>query len=190
MINSDNFECFRHGLIVSKIWLCENLEQIIDTHGYNKPVVNILGGWQNILGFMMQVRRPGMYNVINSYDKDESAKEISDLICDAWKFEESKVNNITMDVTNVALDGDIFINCSVDQFNSAEWYDSIPLNKLVCIQTTNIVDDNPRWEINQKIPDIDSFKQRYPMQDILFEGTKEIRYHHFGYDRLMLIGIK
>lgn len=190
MTNSTDFEAFRHGLIVSKIWLCEELESIVSKLNLQTPTVHILGGWQNVLGFMMQVRKPNFYKEINSYDKDEHAKVISDMICDAWKFENSKINNFVADINDLTFSEGIFINCSVDQFEGTTWYDVIPKNSLVCLQTTTIMDNDPRWEITQRTPDMDSFVGKYPMREILFKGMKEIRYHHFGYDRLMMIGVK
>ena len=189
MTNSKDFEAFRHGLVVSKVWLCEQLEPILEKN-YTNPSVNILGGWHNVLSFIMQVRKPNYYKEIISYDKDESVKTIADLICDTWKYEVSKVSNITSDTTDINFDIGIFINCSVDQYIDDSWYRNIPHGSLVCMQTTNIMDENPLWEINQRTPDLNTFKQKYQLDSILYEGVKEIRYDHFGYDRLMLIGYK
>ena len=62
------FESFSHGLIASKLWLCEKLENAIDNESIQSPVVNILASWDSLLAFMMTVRRPNFYQVFNNYD--------------------------------------------------------------------------------------------------------------------------
>lgn len=187
------YESFYHGLILSKIWLCENLEKIIDEQNITNPDVCILGGWHNILGFMMLTRRPNFYNRIKSYDKDIDAIKVANSICDAWVIMDVKVENICADVYTLNFANNkntIYVNSSVDQFTKLDWYNTIPQGSIVCMQTTDIVDDNPKWEINQKTKDLDELKNNYPFTELLFQGTKNFTYPSLSYNRLMTIGIK
>lgn len=187
------YESFYHGLVLSKIWLCENLEKIIDEHNIINPDVCILGGWHNLLSFIMLTRRPNCYNRIKSYDKDIDATKVANSICDAWVVMDIKVENICVDVYELNFENSkntIFINCSVDQFAKLVWYNTIPKGSLVCMQTTDIVDDNTKWEINQKTKDLYELKNKYPLTNVLFEGTKNFDYPSSPYNRLMTIGIK
>lgn len=187
-------DSFSHGPIVSKIWLCEELENILMSLDYSKPTVNILGGWVNILGFMMQVRKPNYYNEINSYDADAESTRISDKLCETWKFESSKIYNKTGDVRRLTFDKStpelVFINCSVDQFEGVSWYDTIPENSVVCLQTTTLPIKNSPWKITQETRDIPELLEKYKFSKVLFTGEKRIQYDAFGYTRLMSIGIK
>ena len=65
------FESFSHGLVTSKLWLCEELEKAIGNKEF--PILNILGCWDNLLAFMLIIRKPKYYKIINGYDlSDES----------------------------------------------------------------------------------------------------------------------
>ena len=192
MTSTNNpYEAFYHGLVTSKIWLCEELEKEL---GDNIPSVNILGGWHNLMSFIMLVRKPKSYKEINSYDKDPQATEVAYKICDTWRVEEPKVYNHTIDASELDFStctNTVFINCSVDQFNDDKWYKTIPNGSLVCLQTTDIIDDNPPWEINQKTRDITDFLYKYPVDDIIYTGSKRIKYgDNKYYNRLMIIGYK
>lgn len=186
------YEAFYHGLVASKIWLCEKIEPIIDTY-YKEPTINILGGWHNVISFMLLVRRPNYYKVIHSFDIDDEATCVANKICDTWKFEKPHVYNHTQDVNLIdfsSFKNEVFINCSVDQIVGTDWYKTIPAGCLICLQTTDIMDENPRWEINQRTANVEELLNRYPMSNVIFTGSKRIQYPEFGYNRLMAIGIK
>lgn len=188
------YESFYHGLVLSKLWLCEELEKILDIEGIKKPTVNVLGGWHNLISFMMITRNPYRYQEFHSYDKDNESTNVANQICDTWKIEEPRVYNHTENVSLLDFStckNTVFINCSVDQFEDAKWFSTIPNGSIVCMQTTDIIDDNPKWEINQKTKDINELKQRYKLQTILYQNSKNIKYgDNLYYNRLMLIGYK
>lgn len=194
------YESFRHGLILSKIWLCEELEKVSLTLNYVKPSVHILAAWDNLLSFMMIIRKPYSYKDFFGYDINPKFTEASNKICNTWLYDETytfddpRIKNITADVNlynGYTLSSDnIFINCSVDQIEGTSWYDNIPDGSLVCLQTTDIVDTEHPWYIRTITTDIDQFKIKFPMASMYYEGAKNISYGNWGYNRLMLIGIK
>ena len=61
----DTHESFYHGLVKSKLWLCEELETAIYRECLSKPSLHILGCWDNLLAFMLLTRKPEFYNKIN-----------------------------------------------------------------------------------------------------------------------------
>lgn len=194
MTPSNPYESFYHGLVVSKLWLCEELEKILDNINIEKPSISVLGGWHNLMSFMMVIRRPVFYKEFNSYDKDIEAVDVANKICDTWKYEYPKINNHCENVSLMDFSSTVntvFINCSVDQFENVDWYKTIPTGSIVCLQTTDIVGDNLPWEINQQTKDIPELLSKYPMNDILFSGSKSIQYgDNLLYNRLMVIGYK
>ena len=83
MTNSNKFdthESFYHGLIKSKLWLCEVLETTIYRECLTKPSLHILGCWDNLLAFMLLTRKPTFYNTVHGYDINPEAISNAKLI--------------------------------------------------------------------------------------------------------------
>ena len=59
---------------------------------------------------------------------------------------------------------------------------------MVCIQSSDVTTPEEPWYITNPNPDMDSLKQRFPLNETLFEGVLPIQYDNWGYNRLMLIG--
>jgi hypothetical protein len=184
-----NFDSFSHGQIMAKLWLCEQLEM----HMPKKADVVILGGWHNVLGFMLQCRRPDAYNSITSVDIDESAKSVADKIMDAWCYDPLKatVHNITNDAANLDFDNNnVYINTSTEHFETTEWFDKIPDGALVALQSSSVTDKNDPWYIRQPTANFEDFINLYPLAVNLYAGQKRTQYNEWGYDRYMIIGYK
>jgi hypothetical protein len=187
------YESFRHGLVVSKLWLCEELERVLDQKNIHQPDVHVLGSWSNILSFMMVVRRPHSYKNFIGYDIDPTAKDIADKLCDAWLFEKPNIKNVISNVNEIYYpteNTNVIVNCSVDHLPDTVWFDKLPSNSIVCIQAVDIdIPDEP-WAIRQVTPTLDTLIDRYPMTALQFSGTKRIQYETWGYNRFMIIGVK
>ena len=186
MMNIDEY-AFSHGQVISKIWLCEELEKCITS----RANIYIFGGWYNVLGFMLLTRHPEQYETIVNIDIDPDAINAANKLCDAWVCLPTKVINIVGDCNegpHSIPPSSVVINCSVEHFESNNWFFKLPKDTLVCIQSSNMLDPEHPWDIKQPSPDIDSFTQKFPVRDTLFLGEKRIQYDHFGYTRFMLIG--
>ena len=171
-----NTDAFSHGQVVSKIWLCEELEQYLEAQSN----LFILGGWYNVLGFMLLTRRPDHYKTIYNLDMDPTAIKVANKITDAWH----RVENITVDANDIlTMDPvtDTVINCSVEHFDNNAWFDKLPSGTLCCIQSSNMTDPEEPWLIKQPNPDIQAFMARFPMKETLFLGTKKITYYNCCY---------
>ena len=189
----DTYESFYHGLVKSKIWLCEELETAIYGKYLTKPTLHILGCWDNLLAFMLLTRKSEYYNVVNGYDINPEAITKADRICDMWKYESPKVYNYVQDVNDYDYSkhtNSIFINCSIDQMDSNNWYNSVPKGSVVCIQTTNMKDPDFPWFIKQTTDSLDELVDRFKMNNLLYSGVKNIQYESYGYNRYMIIGTK
>lgn len=188
------YEPFRHGLVVSKIWLCEELEKVFNKLKYNNPTIHVLAGWHNLLSFMMIVRKPIYYNKFYNYDINQNFILAANKLCETWTIEDPKVENIHTDI-NVFTDyrltnENVFINCSTDQIDGIAWYDNIPKGSLVCLQTTNLDILGHPWYIKTVTKNCNDFKNKFVMSQVLFCDEKIIDYDTWGYNRLMIIGIK
>ena len=196
MTNSDKFdphESFYHGLIKSKLWLCEELEVVMYSEFIKEPSLHILGCWDNLMAFMLLTRKPEYYNVVHGYDIDTEAIANANRVCDMWKLEKPNVHNHVQDVNDYDFsncDNSVFINCSMDQMDSNKWYDTIPNNSLVCIQTTDMTDPEFPWYIKQITSSLDELINKFNISKLLYSGQRHIQYKENGYNRFMIIGCK
>ena len=182
-----DFDSFSHGQIVSKLWLCEQLEQYIDK---NRDIT-ILGSWHNVLGFMLSIRKPGYYKNILGVDSDINVIEIADKITNAWSFGKNQIRNICENANDLEYsNNDVIINCSAEHFESNQWFDNIPTGTLVCIQSSDVTDPESPWFIRQPSSTIDKFVERYPLSKTHYLDTLSIDYTTWGYKRFMIIGEK
>lgn len=175
-----NYDSFSHGQIKSKLWLAEKIEPFI------KKNTLVLGSWYNLTAFILKTR--GYTGNITGIDIDPKVKEIADKICNLWILEGS-VFNYTEDAANVSYDYDTIINCSSEHM-SCNWFTNVRADSLVCIQSTNVIDDSDPWYIANPSPTINSFAEKYNLSTTLFLDTLRIQYDTWGYDRYMLIGYK
>ena len=196
MTNSNKFdthESFYHGLIKSKLWLCEELETSIYRECLSKPSLHILGCWDNLLAFMLLTRKPTFYNIVHGYDINPEAIANANKVCDMWKYESPKVYNHVQDVNEYDYSlhaNSIFINCSIDQMDSNNWYNSVPKGSLVCIQTTNMKDPEFPWFIKQTTDSLDELVDKFKLSNLLYFGEKHMPYKENGFNRYMIIGCK
>jgi len=189
----DTHESFYHGLVKSKLWLCEELETAMYRECINKPTLHILGCWDNLLAFMLLTRKPEYYNSVYGYDIDTEAIANANKVCDMWKLESPKVTNIVQDVNDTDYSkhtNSIFINCSIDQMDSNKWYDSVPAGNLVCVQTTDMTDSGFPWYIKQTTSSLDDLINKFNLSNLLYSGQKHIKYKENGYNRYTIIGTK
>ena len=183
-----DFTAFSHGQVQSKYWLCQQLEPYIPT----KARVAILGSWYNVLGFMMTVRKPDLYQSITGIDIDPEVNPIADKINDSCIIENSIIKNVIADVNDFDFKRfNVLINCSPEHMESNQWFDNIPPNTLVCIQSSNMtVKDDDVWKCVNSNSSLEELKNKYPLSRYFFSGTKRIQYDDWGYDRFMIIGVK
>ena len=186
-----NFDAFSHGQILSKIWLCEELER----YAKYQSTIWILGSWYNVLGFMLHIRKPDFYKLIVGYDFDNLSINISEKICEAFTvYHPITVNNIFADANKLDWSDppQIVINCSFEHFSDNSWFDSIPNGTLVCLQTTNITNKEEPWLVKQPTSSINEFKNKFILSQICMFGIKPIQLNKNGkyYERYMMIGYK
>lgn len=182
-----DYTSFSHGQVLSKIWLCEQLESHVPVN----TRAAILGSWYSVLAFMMLTRRSDLYQSISGIDRDHLATDIADKICNAWAFGDgAKVTNITNDASEYDYtEFNLIINCSVEHMPS-DWFNNIPEGTIICIQSSNVTDVTYPWYVTNPNKTIDILKKKYPLSHILFSGEKEFNYDDWGYKRFMLIGYK
>lgn len=182
-----DFNAFSHGQLQSKLWLCDHIESYIPK-GAN---VLIIGSWYNFLG-MLLLSRQTHYNLIKGIDIDKEAISIATKLCQGWMIQpDIKIYNEIADANTFDYNGyQVFINCSVEHIQGNEWYNRIPTGFLVCLQTTDVNNNDPLWDIKNPNSSLDEFTKKYPLTHTLFRGSRQFSYPNISYNRFMLIGLK
>ena len=183
-----NYDSFSHGQIKSKLWLCEELER----HIQDNAIVAILGGWYNVLGFLLLARNQNKIRSILNIDIDSSAVDIADKITEGWAFgPDAKVNNIVADACTYNYEGfGVIINCSPEHMVNDDWFHRINSGTLICIQSSDIDLNDDVWKVVNPNKSIEDFANKYPLSQTLYKDSIEFVYGDWGYKRFMIIGIK
>lgn len=184
-------DCFSDGQIKSKLWCCEELEKIITLHkSYN---IWVLGGWNGILPFLLFSRNNIKINQIRSFDLDTDFVKNANTINKVWHMDNWKFLSINKDVNDLDYENeefceepDIIINTSSEHIDSYIWFDTIPNDKIVVIQSNNMILDDHVNLVNNK----DELCDKYKMNNLLYNGSLDFNYDTWSFTRFMIIGTK
>jgi hypothetical protein len=193
-------DCFSRGQLQSKQWLINELSNLNVELG----TVFLCAGWYATLATMifesdMSVKK------IRSFDIDKSTVEIAEIFnkpwfSDQWRFKAliddihsvnynehtwqfwSNANNrMSYPITDIP---DTIINTSCEHIeNFAEWYNKIPIGKLIVLQGNNY------FEIEEHVncsTSLEEFSLKSPMSTVLYQGELVLP----KYTRFMKIGIR
>ena len=193
--NIDLSDCLSWGQLKSKQWLIDHLPNNLGT-------VFICSGWYATLAGMMFEQNPQNFNKIRSFDIDPTCAKIAESInrtyvIDSWKFKAStmdilnmqyptvfqteRADNSTLELTEMP---DTIINTSCEHIeNLNQWYDKIPKNILIVLQSNNYFS---LPEHVNCVESLEEFNTQTPMSTVLYEGELDLG----KYKRFMRIGYK
>ena len=176
-------DAFSNGQIGSKIWLCEEIENLFE----NIDTVWIYGGWYGLTAFLLQSRGNIEIDKIRSYDIDPLCESVADMINENWVIDNWKFKAHTEDCNSLDIvDVDLIINTSTEHFDSMDWFNNIPSGTVVALQGNNMLhDDHHVYSLS-----INEFSNRYPLSEYLYQGEKEFVYPNWKFTRFMVIGVK
>ena len=171
-------DVFRENQLESKSWLVKQLQHWDTDLG----IVYICGGWYGVLSSMLFISKLPI-NRIYSYDIDPFSTQIAN---DINSFKHiNRFMAITEDIHNLDYNKcDTIINTSCEHIkNFSDWYDNIPDNKLLVLQSNNMSD----WHEHVNcIESLEEFKQQCYISNLLYSGELE----NEEFTRYMLIGRK
>lgn len=193
-------DAFSNGQINSKLWLIDTVKTL------ELPLGKVwtLCGWIGTLAYLMFIHKSQLgITSVRSFDIDDMCHQLADTmnranVVDGWKFKATTMDinllhydDFTYDtikrdgtVQTVFESADTVINTSCDHMGlSNQWWDTIPAGKLVVLQNNDFFEHD---EHSNCCYSISQFKDKYPMQQILFEGVLDCTI----YNRFMLIGYK
>lgn len=198
-IDIDN-DCFSRGQLLSKLWLVENLKKLDVDLG----TVFLCAGWYATLATML-FESGIKVDKIRSFDIDESTVDIAEIFNKPWFISNWKFKALINDIHEIDYDEftwsywsnannrmskpitdkpNTIINTSCEHIeNFAEWYEKIPNDKLVILQS------NDYFEIEEHVncsKNLKEFSKSAPMQAVLYEGKLTLPL----YTRFMKIGYK
>jgi len=183
-------DAFASGQILSKLWLAETLEKVVEYGNFEQElkILNI-GGWYGILHFILKSRNKLKIRSYRSLDIDTSSCEIADSINETWVWQNWKFKSINEDANIFKYSSEEFnivINTSVEHIPSKIWFDNIPDKTLVVLQSNNMSHDDHVHNHDS----LESFVKEFPLTEILYHGQKMFQYDNEHFIRFMLIGIK
>lgn len=186
------------GQMSSKTWVVNELEKLDIELG----TIFLCAGWYATLAHMLFGSNCKI-DKIRSFDIDESCRNIAETINrikvkNGWEFKAA-----TLDVHNLKYDdfdyvtyryngseliltdsANTIINTSCEHItNFTEWYDKIPLGKIVVLQTNNYTELSEHVNCSMSLIE---FSEHTPMSTVMYEGELPLE----KYTRFMRIGIK
>lgn len=186
---------FMSGQMISKIWLCEELENIWGSHelemyAANPATIWIYGGWYATTNFLLRARGNLPIRNCLTFDVDPEATRGALILNETYIFLE-QFNAITQDINQIehpSFGGkpNIIINTSCEHIEDNTWFDRIPTGTLVVLQSN----DMPHEDHHANRTSVDDMIALYPLSDLLFSGEKHFEYADWSFNRFMLIGFK
>lgn len=187
-----DIDSFSDGQIQSKIWLCEELETVVETHPkvFSDPLkISVLAGWSGILPFLLFAR--GRLNIhrIDLFDVSFIATSTSKIINDSWKYQKRFFSH-TMDINKInfnIVDSNIWINTSVEHFDDDSWWKTIPSGSVVILQGNNMNHE----EHVRKFHSPEDLKDMFaPWSEVYYLGGLDFDYEALAFTRYMIIAKK
>lgn len=185
-----NYDAFSSGQILSKIWLAERLENVIEYNDLSQPrKILCLGGWYGLTNFILRTRNNIKIEKFRSLDIDQEACNIADKINNSWEWQQWQFKSICDDANMYSYeleDFDTVINTSVEHIETTDWFDLIPNGALVALQSN----DMPHEDHAANHHSLKEFVDSFPLNENLFQGEKLFQYTDWSFRRFMIIGIK
>jgi hypothetical protein len=183
-------DAFASGQILSKLWLAETLEAVVEYQDILEPLkVLILGGWYGQLHLIFKLRKKLKIDYTTSIDIDPQVREIADKLNETWIWQSRKFSSITADVNSFEYDLSDYntvINTSVEHITGTQWFDNIPNGAIVILQSNDMIHDDH----SNNHRSLEDFKNEFFMQEYYYDGVKMFQYPDKTFKRYMLIGKK
>ena len=176
--NANWKDVFRDNQLASKSWLVKQLQH----WDVDLGTVYICGGWYGVLASMLFISKLPIIKIY-SYDIDPTSTQIANDI-NSFKYV-NRFMALTEDIHNLDYNKcDTIINTSCEHIkNFSDWYDNIPDNKLLVLQSNNF---SELEEHVNCVTSLKEFKQQCYISNLLYSGELE----NDEFTRYMLIGRK
>jgi hypothetical protein len=185
-------DSFSVAQMQSKLWLVQTLERTVNEHVTADSMqghrIWILAGWHGLTNLLIRTRNQLPVSEVRSFDIDPNCEAIADIINNLWVWKAWEFKAQTADINQLeyAPRPDIVINSSVEHMTSNLWWDNIPKGTVVCLQASDMEDKD---HVN-KVANARELYEKYPVEELLYEGIKRFEFEDKGFYRSMIIGVK
>ena len=172
---------FTRDLIASKVWLLTELARIAPQVG----TIYVLGSWYGNLGVLLALDPIVRYKRLINVETDPKFLQASKRIHDhlgMGNTEYMLADANTLDYRQLGSDG-VVINTSLTDMQGRGWFDNIPAGTLVAMQAR---DHDPGVEYHSA----KDIQRRYPLSQVIYHGSMQLRDPEIKYTRYMVIGVK
>ena len=172
---------FTRDLIASKVWLLQELAHIQQHY----TTMYILGSWYGNLALYMTLQPTidvdTIINVETNLEMLDTSQDILDRVgATNVKYMLKDANKLNYQQLG---DEGIVVNTSLTEMPEQDWFEHIPAGTLVALQAR---DQDPGVEYHST-RDIQS---RYPLSQVIYQGSMQLKDPETKYTRYMVIGIK
>ena len=172
---------FTRDLIASKVWLLQELEKIQQHY----TTMYVLGSWYGNLAVYMKLQPTIRVDQIINVEIDVEMLDTSQSILD--RIGATNVKYMLKDANEIDYqqlgDAGVVVNTSLTEMNQKEWFDHIPAGTLVALQAR---DQDPGVQYHNA----QDIQRRYPLSQVLYRGSIQLRDPETKYTRYMTIGVK
>ena len=172
---------FTPDLIKSKVWLLNELARIAPQVG----TIYVLGSWYGNLGVLLALDPVVKYKKLINVETDKKFLQASERIQDYVGMNNTKY--MLKDANDLDYqqlgDGGVVVNTSLTDMQGQAWFDNIPAGILVAMQSRDH-DSGNEAHSTQDIVD------RFPLNEIIYDGELKLQDPETKYTRYMVIGIK
>ena len=147
--------------------------------------VYILGSWFGNLALYMTLDPMLQVKKIINVETDRSMLDQSKRMLDhvgARNVEYMLKDANTLDYRQLGTDGAV-INTSLTDMDGTEWFQNIPDGTVVVMQARDRVDRKPFYST-------DDILQKFPLDQVLYQGSLKLKDPETAYNRFMVIGRK
>ena len=175
-------DSFSHGQVSSKLWMCQELEQL----GWSSTNTHVYGGWYGVLSFLLLSREKFNVGRIDSFDIDARCEHVANVINENW-VRLGKFRAYSEDCNRPMLGTpDLIINTSTEHFSSLDWFHKIPKGTRVALQGNNMPHDDHIVHSNS----LTDFADQFKLADVAYSGSRDFKYPTWSFTRYMIIGTK
>ena len=172
---------FTRDLIASKVWLLEQLAQIQQHY----TTMYILGSWYGNLAVFMTLQPTivvdRIINVETNAEMLDTSQRILDRVsADNVKYMLADANKL--DYRQLGRAGAV-VNTSLTEMPEQDWFKHIPAGTIVAMQAR---DQDPGVEYHST----SDIQRRYPLSQVLYQGSMMLQDPETEYTRYMTIGVK
>jgi hypothetical protein len=172
---------FTPDLVFSKLWLINQLAKIVD----RVDVMYVLGSWYGNLSLLLRRFPLVTVDKIINIDTNQQFLRTGQQILNQLKY--GNIEHMAKNANDIdyrqLTDRSAVVNTSLTDMSGTEWFENIPPGTLVVLQAR---DQDP----GNQFDSVQDIQAKFPLDQVLYQGTMTLRDPQTQYHRFMIIGIR